>query len=208
MNPITHLLIGWGLANTADLNRRERGVVTLAAVVPDIDGLGIIADFATRNSSQPSELWGSLHHVLGHNLGVGILVSAVAFAVATRRWLCATLAFIAFNLHIVGDVIGGRGPDGDQWPIPYLLPFSDRWQLAWSGQWELNNWPNIALTVALLSLTFYLGWGRGYSPLELVSRRADTAFIAALRARFGSPTPGKRNRRSADGCSRRRGFSA
>src|SRR5437016_4637804 len=41
MNPITHLLIGWCTACVhPGLDDRERTLVTLAAVVPDIDGLG------------------------------------------------------------------------------------------------------------------------------------------------------------------------
>jgi hypothetical protein len=40
------------------------------------------------------------------------------------------------------------------------------------------------ITWALLGLTFYLAWLRGYSPLEMISRRADREFIDALRRRF------------------------
>jgi hypothetical protein len=38
--------------------------------------------------------------------------------------------------------------------------------------------------MALLGMTFYLAWQRGYSPLEMVSERADRALVAALRKRF------------------------
>jgi hypothetical protein len=83
--------------------------------------------------------------------------------------------------------VGSRGPDGFQWPVPYLLPFSDAWQLTWSGQWALNGWPNFALTIALIALALRLAWRRGYSPLELVSLRADARVVEALRERFGTP---------------------
>lgn len=46
MSPVTHFLTGWVLANAADLNRRDRAVVTLAAVVPDADGLGVVAEIS------------------------------------------------------------------------------------------------------------------------------------------------------------------
>src|SRR5437870_3608008 len=36
MNPITHGLLSWVLANTADLRQRERAAVTLAGVAPDL----------------------------------------------------------------------------------------------------------------------------------------------------------------------------
>ncbi len=48
MNPVTHALIGWSLAAASPLNHRERGLVTLAAVVPDVDGLGIAVDLVTN----------------------------------------------------------------------------------------------------------------------------------------------------------------
>ncbi len=185
MNPITHFLVGWSLANTCELDRRERAAVSLAGVAPDLDGLGVVVDFATSRSSNPTELWGTYHHILGHNLTAGLVVAAISFLVATRRWRCAALAFLSFHLHIIGDIVGGRGPDGDQWPISFLTPFSDALQLSWSGQWELNAWPNFALTIVLLVLTFYLAHRRGFSPLEIVSERADSAFVATLRQRFG-----------------------
>ena len=70
-------------------------------------------------------------------------------------------------------------------------PCSQRWQLVWNGQWALNAWPNFVITGVALIITFYLAWLRGYSPLEMISVRADTAFVAALRGRFprNSETP-------------------
>jgi len=104
-----------------------------------------------------------------------------------RRFTAAALALLSFHLHLFGDLLGSRGPDGYQWPIPYLLPFSDAWQLAWDGQWALNAWPNVAITIALLGLTLYWAWKRGFSPMEIVSRTLDQAVVVALRRRFGTP---------------------
>ncbi|MFQ5993194.1 MAG: metal-dependent hydrolase [Nitrospiraceae bacterium] len=187
MNPITHLLTGWLVANSAELNRRERTVVTLASVVPDIDGVGLVAELLTRDSEHPLRWWSDYHHVLGHNLTFGFLVAGTSFLLATKRWKTALLAFLSFHLHLVGDLIGGRGPEGYQWPIPYLFPFSNHWQWTWSGQWELNAWPNFLVTGLALLLTFYLAWKRGYSPLEMISGSADKAFVVTLRHRFSSP---------------------
>lgn len=91
---------------------------------------------------------------------------------------------MSFHIHLFEDVLGSRGPDGYQWPIPYLAPFSSALQLAWRREWGLNAWPNVALTVALLVATFWLAWRRRYSPLEMISRKADEAFVEALRKRF------------------------
>jgi hypothetical protein len=107
----------------------------------------------------------------------------VSFALATERWKTAGLAFLSFHLHLFEDLLGSRGPDNDPWPIPYCMPFSRACELSWGGQWALNAWPNFALTIVLLLVTFYLAWARGFSPLEMVSRNADAALVAALRKR-------------------------
>ncbi|MDM8551935.1 metal-dependent hydrolase [Desulfobacterales bacterium HSG2] len=186
MSPITHLLLSWSVANTVRTDRRERILITIAGVVPDVDGLGIIADFLTRNTGHPLEWWGKYHHVLAHNLGFGLFVAVCVFFASGRRYVTAMLAFLSFHLHLFCDLIGARGPEGYQWPIHYLLPFSDAWQLTWEGQWALNAWPNFVITGAAILLIFYLAWKRGYSPLEMVSGKADEAFVETLRKRFGT----------------------
>lgn len=181
MSPITHLLMGWVVANSApSLAKRDRASVTLASVVPDVDGLGIIAEWTTRHSNQPPNWWSEYHHVLGHNIGFALLVSAAAAVFARQRLKSTLLVLASFHLHL----IGARGPDGDQWPIPYLLPFSNQVQLTWSGQWALNAWPNLVITSALIMATVFLARQRGFSPLEMFSVRADLTFVHALRTRF------------------------
>jgi hypothetical protein len=187
MSPITHCLAGWLLANTAALNRRERGLVTLAAVIPDADAAGLLVERLTRHSAHPLLWWSQYHHVLGHNLGFALLAAAAAFGLARQRWKTAWLALASFHLHLLADLVGARGPDGEQWPIFYLWPFSSGCKLTWSGQWGFNAWPNFLLTALLLSLTFYLAWKRGYSVFELVWPRLDAVFVGALRRRFGQP---------------------
>lgn len=184
MSPVTHLLIGWTLANTdRSFGRRERMAVTLAGVAPDIDGIGIVAEMLTRGSGNELLWWSNYHHTALHNLAFAIMVAIIAF-VATGRVRVAMFSFASFHLHLIADIAGARGPDNDQWPIPYLMPFSDLWQFSWSGQWELNAWPNFMITILLLATCFYLAWRRGYSPLEMVSKTADRAFVQTLRNRL------------------------
>jgi len=182
MSPATHFFSGWVLANAATLSRRERVLVTLACVAPDVDGLGIVADYFTRNSQHPLEWFSTYHHLL-HSLPFALIVTAVSFAVAAQRWKTAGMVFLSFHIHLLEDLWGSRGPDGYQWPIPYLMPFSRAWELSWRGQWALNAWPNFVITISLLMVTLYLAWSRGFSPLGMVSRNADAAFVAALRKR-------------------------
>lgn len=187
MSPITHFLTGGMVANLAKLDRRDRAIVTLACVVPDIDGLGVIPELLTRNSSHPL-LWFTLYHHSLHTLAFALVVAFVSFVLASQRWKAAGLALLSFHLHLLEDLAGSRGPDGYQWPIPYLTPFSSSLQLAWRGQWGLNSWPNVAITAVLLAITLWLARRRGFSPLEMVSTRADAALLTALRRRF----PGRR----------------
>ena len=182
MSPITHFLSGWVLANTIRLSRRDRALVTLAGVAPDVDGLGAIADALTKNSRHPLDWFARYHHSL-HNFGFALLVFIAAYALANQRGKTAALALLSFHIHLFEDLIGSRAPDGYQWPIPYLMPFSPSVELTWRGQWALNAWPNIAITLVLLLVTFWLAWERGFSPLEMVSARIDHAFVRALRRR-------------------------
>ena len=65
-----------GLANLVNLDRKGRALVTLACVVPDVDGLGIVPELLTRHSSHPL-LWFSQYHHSLHTLSF-----ALAFTVA------------------------------------------------------------------------------------------------------------------------------
>jgi len=188
MSPITHFLVSWSVANLGRLNRKDRLLVTVSGIVADVDGLGIVVDALTRYAQQPLHWWDRFHHVLGHNLGFGIGMGLLAVCLGTRRWQTALLAFASFHLHLLGDLLGARGPEGYQWPISYLLPFSESVQLVWGNQWALNAWPNFAITGLALGLSFYLAWKRGYSFLGLLSQRADGVLVNALRRRFGIPS--------------------
>jgi hypothetical protein len=133
------------------------------------------------------ELWSRYHHILGHNLAFGLILAVATLSIAKRRVTTAVAALLAFHLHLFCDYIGSRGPDGP-WTIPYLLPFSDKWDGAWSGQWPLTSWQNVLITITALAFVFYRGWRDCISPLELVSARANIAFVDTLRARFPTKT--------------------
>lgn len=188
MSPVTHLLISWSIANSFRINRRERALVTLAGVASDFDGAGIILDVFRGSSDHSFQLYNKFHHVLGHNIGFGLLLIIITLFLSKRILLPGVLVFITFHLHLICDLIGSKGPGGYQWPIPYLLPFSDSWQLVWEYQWELNAWPNFVVTIFALILTLFFSWKKGLSPLEIVSLKANNVFVNTLRKRFGNPT--------------------
>jgi hypothetical protein len=147
-------------------------LVTLAGVLPDLDGLTLAAG---------EELYGRWHHVLTHGAlaAAGCAFALVPFAGAGQRLKVAALALGAFHLHLLCD-LAGSGPG---WPIHYLWPWSDR-ETMWSGQWNLASWQNtvIGLTATLVCLSFAL-W-RGRTPVELFSLKSDAKVVATLKARF------------------------
>ena len=196
MSPVTHFFAGWLVASatTVPLTRREKILVVAAAIAPDLDGLGLIPELLTRNSAHPL-LWFSQYHHSWHTLAFALVCVLAAFFIdraaargnhptSARPWLTAGLVFISFHLHLLCDLLGARGPEGYQWPIPYLKPFSNSMELTWHGQWALNGWQNFAFTALLLFTTFWLAWRNGRSPIELVSPSANQAFIHTLRQRF------------------------
>lgn len=183
MSPVTHFLAGWLLAAPMRISTREKAMVVAAAVAPDVDGLGIIPELVTRNSAHPL-LWFSQYHHSLHTLPFALTVTLSCWFMAEQRWKTAFLVMLSFHLHLLCDLLGSRGPDGDSWPIPYLGPISHSLQLSWHGQWPLNGWQNIAITVVMLSATFWIAYRYGSSPLELASARANRRFVDVLRSRF------------------------
>lgn len=182
MIPPTHFLISWVIADATTSTRRDRAIVTMAGIIPDIDGLGYpIENWITIHWETPL-LWHSeYHHILCHNVGFAAFVTVAAAWLSKGNWKSALLACLTFHLHLFCDVIGSRGADGYQWPVPYLLPISNVWQWTWSGQWDLNAWPNRAIGVGCFAMTIWLAWLRGFSPLEMISTKADLAFVSTLR---------------------------
>ena len=50
MSPETHLLASWIIAAKTTDNPRDCRLVTLAGILPDLDGLGLIVDLACAPS--------------------------------------------------------------------------------------------------------------------------------------------------------------
>ena len=142
MAPGTHALIGWWTANVLPLSRRDRLIVFLGGVLPDLDGLGLL--FST-------EAYLRYHHIICHNLAACIAWLAIAAVVGQDRRRLIPLVVLSWHLHLACDYFGSRGPwNSRPWILPYLFPLVG----AWSGddfvgpswywnpwQWPLNYWP-------------------------------------------------------------------
>ncbi len=186
MNPITHLLASWSLAEVSGLQTRDRAVVTWVGIAPDLDGLGLVPDLIARSVdlADPA-LYGRFHHLLLHGLFGAVLLSAVGASLSRRKVSAFLWGFAAVHLHVVCDLVGSRGPTRDDiWSIPYLGPFSNALTLTWSGQWPLNAWPNIAFTLALIAFVFVRTVAADRSPISLFSSRAHQAFVLTVKHRW------------------------
>lgn len=169
MNPIVHGELSWLTAQRLAA-RRDRLIVTLAGLSPDVDGLSILGG---------EEAYSRYHHVLTHGLFSALACAALCAAFAVNRKAVALLAFLAFHLHLLCDFVGS----GPGWGLFYLWPLrSDEW--LWSGQWNLASWQNsvIGLAVTLVVLACALPFRR--TIVELFSERADAKVVAAVRARL------------------------
>jgi len=181
MTPGAHLLASWLIGEALHLPQRERRLVTLAGVIPDLDGIGIFADFVNSTRGRPTFYYDDFHHTVGHNLAFGLLVAACIYLLARHHRLLAMGAgLLAYQLHLLFDLAGSLGPDGDHWAIVYLYPFSRHLTLTWSGQWALNGWQNLSIFGLLFMGTFWVSIRKRYSFVEFFSPKLDKAFFALL----------------------------
>ena len=188
MSPETHLLASWIIAAKATDNPRDCRLVTLAGLLPDLDGVGIIVDLGGETFGlRPTTLYGTYHHWLLHGIFGGVLIAAFLACFAQRGLRVALLALVVFHLHLLCDLVGSRGPaPTDLWPIYYLGPFSRNGMLLWAGQWRLDGWINRYLTVALFLWALWLPIKLGHSVVGVFNRRADRVFVGVLRKWHGA----------------------
>jgi len=173
MTPGQHFIISWVVANSVDLDRHGRACITASGLLPDLDGIGIIADKFGPYFGYHTNLYAQYHHVLGHNLIFGTLLSIGFASLCQRKISVFALCLLAFHLHIVCDIAGSMGTDGFHWPIYYLYPFAPSYHLVWSGQWELNSWINSTIGVIFFTMALLQARYRQVTFFELVSPKLE-----------------------------------
>ena len=184
MSPETHLLASWIIAAKTTDNARDCRLVTLAGILPDTDGLGLLVDAVNRLLGRGDSFYyySEYHHWLLHGLFGGILITGILACFARRGWQVALLALIVFHLHLLCDLVGSRGPSpSDLWPIYYLGPLSRHAMWLWHSQWRLDGWTNRVITVALFFWALWLASKREDSVVGVFNRRADRVFVGVLR---------------------------
>jgi hypothetical protein len=185
MAPGTHALIGWWTANVLPLSRRDRFLVFLGGVLPDLDGLGLLVS---------REAYATYHHVLLHNLFACLAWAALVGVFAADRRVAVLQSVLNWHLHLACDYFGSRGPPGSPpWVLPYLYPLVGGWEggrfagPAWywnPWQWPLNGWPNILITLLALAGWVYIAIRLDRTWFEFVWPRLDPEFCRLLRRRL------------------------
>jgi hypothetical protein len=169
MNPIVHGQIGWLAAQGLE-TRRDRTLIVLAGLAPDVDGLTLLAGY---------DAYETYHHVIFHGYVGALITAAICVAFARQKLAVGLLALLSFHLHLICDLMGS----GPAWPILYFWPTS-KTAYGWSGGWELASWQNgvIGLFTSLACLACALRWRR--TVVEVFSTTMDGHVVTTLRRRF------------------------
>ncbi|WP_078486949.1 metal-dependent hydrolase [Solemya velesiana gill symbiont] len=161
------------------LNRRSRIAITAAGVIPDLDGLGAVVDELGPYFGYATTLYGDYHHVFAHNLFAGVLLALAVALPCRKRLTVFLLSLLAFHVHLLCDILGSKGPDGYQWPIPYLYPLIPELELTWSGQWELSSPINSLVGVVFFVIALVIARYRHVTFFELFSKRFEAIVYKA-----------------------------
>jgi inner membrane protein len=191
--PFTHLLASWIAATSLTDDRRDCRLIALAGVVPDLDGLGLVADWINAGVwNRETHFYAMQHHFWLHGLAGGLVVAAALAFFGHQRWKVFLGAVAVYHLHLLCDLVGSRGPEKhDLWAIYYSGPFNHEWVWLWRDQWRLDGWQNTVITYALFAIALRMAVREGHSFVGVVSRRADVVFVAMLRRwsdRFRKPS--------------------
>lgn len=166
-------------------NPRDRRLVTLAGVLPDLDGIGMVVD-AVKSLASGQEMnfhyYQKFHHLWLHGWPGALLVALVLAGFARHRWRVVAGCLITFHLHLLCDLLGSRGPSpADLWPICYGEPLFRNPVWFWKGQWRLDGWQNTAIFVVVFMLALWVAVKRGHSFVGVFSQHADAVFVRVLR---------------------------
>ncbi|HEX7652917.1 MAG TPA: metal-dependent hydrolase, partial [Verrucomicrobiae bacterium] len=136
---MTHFLGSWLVAVTVSKDPRDRALITWAGVLPDADGLGVVADVIKSVATGQEckfEYYQHYHHLLLHGWPGALLMAGLLTLWARRKGVVFVWALVTFHLHLLCDYLGSRGPTvGDRWPICYSEPLFRHPIWFWKYQW-------------------------------------------------------------------------
>ncbi len=184
MSPGAHFIGSWLIGSVATKTPRDRKLITLAGILPDIDGLGMAVDVAKGIfSGEPTtyHYYHKFHHILCHGWPAALVICGLLTCFATNRWRTLGFCLLTFHLHLLCDLLGSRGPSpADLWPICYGEPLFRQPVWFWKSQWRLDGWQNLTIFVIIFLGSLWRAVRLGNSFVEVFSRKADEVFVRVL----------------------------
>jgi hypothetical protein len=178
-----HLFLSYLLPWRTPLERRDRVIIALAGLAPDVDAPILLA--------MGHDAFVEYHHDWTHHLAGAALAAAAGWVFGRRKAAAAGLAAAAWCGHLLLDMLGGgeRYEDGTfAYPLPLLWPFSTREFDPFPFSWPLASWQNGVVMVLAIYFMVRLALVEGRTVVEVFSLRADRAVVDAIRRRFGRET--------------------
>lgn len=156
-------------------------MVAWAGVLPDLDGLTLLA-----YPFDQGEAYSRYHHLLTHSIWAALVVSALFAWLAQKgqRTRVLMLAFLAFHLHLLCDLLGS----GRFWPIFYFYPLNDTMISPFSFGWELNGWQNQVIGLVTIATILVLSPRLGRTFFEMISAKWDAIAVGVFRKWAGMKT--------------------
>jgi inner membrane protein len=182
MSPVIHGLVAWILAILLIKDVRDRRLVVIAGVIPDIDAIFLLLN---------EDLFYEFHHTIGHSFVFGIPL-ALLFAAVSRDTTAnnhhikqyqsfpsrfRARVFLAclgtFSLHLLADYYGSN------WPVPLFWPFSGYEVTAaefisYQTMYGIINPVVAALTVLIVIILIFV---KESTPLEFISKKLDDRLV-------------------------------
>ena len=160
--------MGWGISQPLS-ERRDRILVTVAAIAPDIDGVTLFGGV---------DLYHEYHHTFGHNIFLAVIFAIACVPTSREKKKIFLLALLSFHSHLIADLLGS----GADWGIFYLWPFS-RYEITSFPpfQWELHSWQNIVTTILLILGMYVFSLKKGRTIAEVFSLRLDAEVVKTFR---------------------------
>ena len=163
MHPITHVLAGWCAGNTIRLTAKERALCMGMSLLPDIDGLTLLAGVRSYQT---------YHHILAHNLTLALTATTAATLLSRCSLKAAITFFTLFHLHLLMDLYGS----GPGWGIAYLWPWSSHVTFS-AHAWSFSGWQNYTAFSLFATWTVFIAKICRRTPLEFVAPRFEAAAM-------------------------------
>jgi len=185
VSPAAHFIGSWLVGSLATKNPRDRKLITLAGILPDVDGLGMVVDVAKGvffDAPTTYQYYHKFHHILCHGWPAALVICGFLAWFANLRLRTFGFCLLTFHLHLLCDLLGSRGPSpADLWPICYSEPLFRHPIWFWKGQWRLDGWQNFIVFVIIFFSALWQSVRLGNSFVEVFSRKADEIFVRVLK---------------------------